>query len=221
MIKAAIFDLDGTIADTIDDLAHAVNSVLKEYGFPAITRQQAIANINNGASELVRRSFPQEHGSDDALVAEARKLFDKYYSECYVERTRPYDGVIDALSEISESIPIAVLSNKPDPFVKNIVKELFPEGLFRIALGQGSFPRKPDPTSALYICEKLGSPASECVFVGDSNVDMLTAKAAGLHAVGVTWGYRSREILIENGAELLIDCPRELTRIVCHDFNAK
>lgn len=219
MIKAVIFDLDGTIADTIDDIADGVNSMLRDYGFPTLTRAQALANINNGAFQLIRRSLPEKYRDNEPFVRECLAIYESYYEKCYDNRTYPYNGIVDTLSKISKSVPIAVLSNKQDLFVKNIVKKLFPDGIFTEVLGQGQFPPKPDPTAILYVCEKLGVKPEECALVGDSNVDMLTAKNSGVHAVGVTWGYRSREMLIEHGAELLVDEPSELVRLVNYDFD--
>ena len=221
MIKATVFDLDGTIADTIDDIADALNSMLKDQGFPTLTRAQALANINNGAFRLVRRSLPEKYRNDDDFIRKCLSVYESYYEKCYDNRTYPYDGIIEALSEFSKRVPIAVLSNKQDLFVKNIVKKLFPSGMFSFVLGQGEFPPKPDPAAILYVCEKLGVKPEECALVGDSNVDMLTAKNSGVHAVGVTWGYRSREMLIEHGAELLIDEPSEFINILNYDFDVK
>lgn len=221
MIKAVIFDLDGTIAETIDDIADALNSMLKDNGFPLVTREQTISYINNGAFELVKRSLPEEYKSDEEFVKKRLNEFQNHYAECYMNRTYPFEGVIPTLVEIAKRKPIAVLSNKPDVFVQDIIKKLYPENLFKIVIGHGPFPRKPDPTSALYICEKLGIAPNECAIVGDSNVDMLTAKATGLHAVGVTWGYRSREVLLEHGAELIIEEPADLVKIIDYDFATK
>ncbi len=220
MIKALIFDLDGTIADTIDDIADGVNSMLKDYGFPILDRAQAIANINNGAFQLIKRSLPEKHRENKSFVRECLSVYEKYYEKCYNNRTYPYDGMVDVLCEISKHIPIAVLSNKQDRFVKNIITKIFPDGVFTEVLGQGVFPPKPDPTAILYVCDKLRVKPDECALLGDSNVDMVTAKNSGVHPVGVTWGYRSREMLIEHGAELLIDEPREIIKLINYDFNS-
>ena len=215
MIKAAIFDLDGTIADTLDDITDGINGMLCEYSFPILTRSDTLKNINYGAFELVKRSLPEKYRDNKDFIINALKVYEKYYAECYDNKTCVYQGIPQALKELSKAkIKLAILSNKQDLFVKNIISKLFPENLFDLVLGQGRFPPKPSSDAPLFICNELDSKPSETAFVGDSHVDMLTAKAASLHPVGVTWGYRSREVLIENGAEILISSPHELIKLL-------
>ncbi len=214
MIKLIIFDLDGTLADTLDDIGDAVNSMLSELSFPTLTRRDMLANINRGARELIRRSLPEGARNDEALIARALLLYERYYALCYCKRTYLYQGIRDALSALSEKgIPLAVLSNKQDEFVKTIISTLLPDIHFSCVMGQGRFPTKPSPDAVSYITSLVGATPDETAFVGDSHIDMLTAKNSGAHAVGVTWGYRSREVLTENGAELLIDKAAELLKI--------
>lgn len=210
MIKAIIFDLDGTLADTLDDITSALNGMLIEFGFPSITRKQTLANINNGAFELVRRSIPEGY-RDDKFVSEAKKVYEKYYSSYYCETTHPYDGIHAALKHLQDcNVILSVLSNKQDEFVKVIVKKLFPDIHFAYVIGQGPFPTKPDPTSVNFIINNIGVKKSETALVGDSNIDMITAKKAEVIPIGVDWGYRSREILIDNGASHIVSFPNEL-----------
>ena len=214
MKKAIIFDLDGTLADTIDDITDGLNGMLNEYGFDSITREQTLNNINNGAFELVRRSLPREK-QDDAFVTEAKKVYEKYYSDCYCNKTLEYNGCKEALLSLQEKdVSLSVLSNKQDEFVKVIVSKLFPEIKFDFVIGQGVFPTKPDPSAVTFILDKLHLSPSDAVIVGDSNVDMLTAKNADITAVGVSWGYRSPDILNKNGATIILNSPNEIASVL-------
>lgn len=214
MIKLIIFDLDGTLADTLDDIGDAVNSMLSELSFPTLTRRDMLANINRGARELIRRSLPEGARNDEELITRALLVYERCYALCYCKRTYLYQGIHDALSALSEKgIPLAVLSNKQDEFVRNIISTLLPDIPFSCVMGQGRFPTKPSPDAVSYITSLVGAAPDETAFVGDSHIDMLTAKNSGSHAVGVTWGYRSREVLTENGAELLIDKADDLLKI--------
>ena len=214
MIKLIIFDLDGTLADTLDDIGDAVNMMLSDFSFPTLTRKEVTANINRGARELIRRSLPEEKREDSDLVTRALEIYESYYSKCYCNKTYLYEGIRESLKSLSESeVKLAVLSNKQDPFVKHIISELLPDIPFSFVLGQGQFPTKPSPDAVNYILSSLGVNASETAFVGDSHVDMITAKNTGTHAVGVTWGYRSPEVLKENGAEVFIDRAEDLKDI--------
>ncbi len=214
MIKAAIFDLDGTICDTLDDIGDALNIMLSKKSFPNLARNDVLENINNGAYELVRRSIIEKHRDDRDFVTECLSLYSDAYSKCYDNKTYAFEGIIDVLKQIkSRGIHLAVLSNKQNAFVKRIIEKLFPAELFEIILGEGPFPAKPDPTSALYICRELGILPEECAMIGDSHVDMQTGVNAGFLPVGVTWGYRSRDVLIDNGAKIIIDKVEDLLKI--------
>lgn len=214
MIKAIILDLDGTLANTIDDITDGLNGMLTEYGFPNVTTTDTLNNINNGALELVRRSLPADH-RDDEFTKKAKKTYEKYYSDCYCNKTLEYPGISSAIKKLEASgVSLSVLSNKQDEFVKVIVKKLFKDVKFDFVIGQGSFTTKPDPTSVNYILSNINVQSEHAVIVGDSNVDMITAKNANIKAVGVSWGYRSKEILIENGAEIIIDTPDKLVEII-------
>jgi phosphoglycolate phosphatase len=214
MIKLIIFDLDGTLADTIDDIGSAVNSTLSELGFNPLSRKQIISNINYGAYELIKRSLPDEYSENAEFIKNALKIYEKHYALCYSEKTYLYSGIKEALSELSKKgVLLAVLSNKQDEFVKTIIKKLLPEISFAFVMGPGAFPPKPCPDSVNFIMQGCGAKPFETAFVGDSNIDMLTAVSSLSHAVGVTWGYRSREVLLENGASILIDTPENIKEI--------
>ncbi len=216
MIRNIIFDLDGTLADTILDIRSGLNGMLTEYGFSTVTKEQTLANINNGALELVRRSLPEKYRCDDSFVKDAKLVYEKYYSICYNDLTAEYSGCNDALKKLAcHGVSLSVLSNKQDEFVKKIVQKLFPDIPFKFVFGQSDkFPTKPDPSSILYILDELSIPASETALIGDSNVDILTAKNAHVLPIGVSWGYRNKDILLECGARHIIDTPADITDII-------
>ena len=214
MKKAVIFDLDGTLADTIDDITEGLNGMLTEYGFDTITREQTLNNINNGAFELVRRSLPKEK-QDDGFVSEAKRVYERYYSLCYCNQTHEYEGCTQALKSLqSNGVSLSVLSNKQDEFVKSIVDKLFPDVAFDFVIGQGQFPTKPDPSAVNFIIDNLHFSTSDVVLIGDSNVDMITAKNAKISSIGVSWGYRSPEILMENGSSFIVNSPYEIADVL-------
>ncbi len=214
MIKLIIFDLDGTLADTLDDIGDGVNAMLRDFSFPTLTRKEITANINRGPRELIRQSLPEKMREDEDFISKALEIYKGHYGLCYCNKTALYPGIKDALSVLSKSgINLAVLSNKQDEAVKVIISELLPEIPFSYVLGQGMFPTKPSPDAVNHIMDGVGVTPTETAFVGDSNIDMLTAQNSGVLAVGVTWGYRSREVLTESGAAHLIDKTEDLIKI--------
>ena len=214
MIKAIIFDLDGTLVDTIGDIGYAINEMLKLHGFPLHDRAGHLRHVNYGARELVRRSLPEEARQDEELISRCLAEYEELYGQRYMCDTVLYPGISAALAALKEAgYPLSVLSNKQENYVKDIVATLLPSHTFFRVGGQGEFPCKPDPAYALRIAEELGLRPDEVAFIGDSHVDMQTARRAGMHPVGVCWGYRDRETLLENGAELLCDTAAELVRV--------
>ena len=214
-IKAIIFDLDGTIADTIDAIKHGVNLAMRSLGYPESTREDILGHINFGARHLVRLSLPQALQNDNEKIDQALAVYNQTYAEVYTETDTPYEGIPEVFTELDKrGYRIAILSNKQDAFVSVLSESLLPKGSWKIARGQrqGS-PVKPNPTVPLELASLLGAKPSACAFVGDSNVDMETAKNAGMLAVGVTWGYRSAEILLEAGADILAHTPKDLLKI--------
>lgn len=212
MIKAIIFDLDGTLADTMRDLKQAMNTMLRSYGYPERTRAELISFINKGARYFVWKSLPDGVADtpDCDTVTEAMKIYSESYAGCYLDKTEEYKGITAALLALKDKgIKMAVLSNKPDRFVKDIADKLFPD-MFVCALGQGPFPTKPDPAAAFMIAEKLNVLPEECAFVGDSDVDMTTAINAGMLPVGVSWGYRNEDCLARAGAKTIVHSAAEL-----------
>ena len=211
MIRGFIFDLDGTLADTIDDIGWSVNRMLEGRGFPLLQRADHLANINNGAFRLIQRSIPENYRADEEFVRGCLREYESFYSTHHDVDTYAYDGVSEALKRLSsEGYLLSVLSNKQDAYVKSIVKKLFPDVHFVCTCGQTELPTKPDPTSAFVIAEKMGLSPDEVAFVGDSQVDIMTAKNAGMYPVGVAWGYRPAETLVSEGAKVIINDGKEL-----------
>jgi phosphoglycolate phosphatase len=203
--KAAIFDLDGTLLDTLDDLADSMNRVLERNRLPTHDTAAYRYFVGDGIEMLVRRALPFQIAGDSELLRLVREMKDEYASR-WLCRTRPYPGVPEMLNAFTAAgVVIAVLSNKPDEASQAIVRALFPDAGFRIVLGATpERPKKPDPTAALEIAGRLGIPPHEFLFVGDTPMDMQTACAAGMFPIGVLWGFRPAEQLISAGACLLV-----------------
>ena len=211
-IKAVIFDFDGTIADTIDALKHGINLTMHALGYPESTNEDVLRNINNGARELIRRSLPQELQKDEEKVTEVLALYRQMYDKVYMETKTAYEGIPELFTELHRrGYLLAILSNKPDAYMPPLAEALLPNGTYKIARGQRpGVAAKPDPACVFTLTDELGVSPCECALVGDSNVDMITAKNAGLMAVGVSWGYRSVEILKEAGADVIVHHPLDL-----------
>ena len=209
--KLLIFDLDGTIADTINTIRDAVNMCMEHFGLPTLDTQCVRKNVGNGVRVLIEGCAPSEVVND----SERFESVLSYFRECYKITHDRIDGCYDGLESViyelySRGYTLAVLSNKPDPLVKSIIKKLFDDGVFKIAQGQTELPRKPDPTVPLMIADGLGFSADETFYIGDSEVDVLTAKNAEMHSVAVSWGFRSRDVLVAASPERIIDAPAEL-----------
>lgn len=216
MIKAVIFDLDGTLAYTLEDLRTGMNLMLEEMGYPLRTTQDILDAVNCGSIEFVRKSLPVEVQGDEELVKKCHACYAAHYTDHYLDKTILYDGIEETvLAMKAKGLKLAVLSNKSDGHTNDITKKLFPDNTFDHIQGfKPEFPTKPDPTSALYITEKFGCKPNEILYVGDSNVDMETARNAGFFACGCTWGYRSVDILIESGAMALVNKAKELLALI-------
>lgn len=212
MKKAVIFDLDGTLADTIASITYCGNLALSRFGLSSFGEEDYKRFVGDGAAMLVRRAL---------LAAGDERLehFDEVY-EAYLEifakdcmyQVKPYEGICALLEELKRlSVRIAVLSNKPDRDSLRVVEALFGKGYFDFVQGQrADIPRKPDPAGVYRIMEAFVLPAGDFLYVGDSGVDMKTGRAAGIFTVGVLWGFRDRKELVENGADTVISKPLEL-----------
>lgn len=211
--KTMIFDLDGTLLNTLGDLADAANAALRQHGYPGRSDEEVRAFLGNGIRSLMRRAVPED-ADDDAAVA-CLTDFRAYYDAHMMHRTAPYSGIPELLKALkTQGVKIGVLSNKYDKAAKALIAHYFP-GLVDLALGEREgVPRKPDPAAPNEMLQALGAERRTTLYVGDSNVDMQTAKNTGLFAVGVTWGFRDREVLIKSGANALIDRPAELLALL-------
>ncbi|WP_407311102.1 HAD family hydrolase [Desulfosporosinus sp. SB140] len=213
--KAVIFDLDGTLVNSLEDIADSMNQVLFALGFESHSLQAYKYFIGNGIRNLVREALP-EGSREETLISECFDLMMKEYRERCLDKTRPYQGIPELLDElIQRRIKLTVLSNKIDELTKKVVLTLLPSWSFEAVMGPSpNLPRKPNPAGALLISQKLGLLESDILYLGDSGVDMKTATAANMYAVGALWGYRTKEELILNGAKSLINHPSELLNLL-------
>lgn len=211
MAYGIIFDLDGTLADTMDDLKTAVNATLTKLGYETRAKFELLNFINNGSRELIRRSLPTAVQKEDFIIDSAHSLFFEEYEKCFCEKTKAYTGINEALLTLKQKkFKLGVLSNKPDKFVRVIVSTLFGDNTFDFVMGKSNFPHKPDPSSALYVAKELGVKPHKCIFVGDSDIDMYTAENADMRSIGVEWGYRSTDLLLSAGANYIATSPAEM-----------
>ena len=213
-IRALIFDLDGTLADTIGGIRDGMNETMYKYGYPAKTYDEIRRAIGNGARMLIKRCMPEPDASNEQKVKAVLASYDLAYSRTYLHTRECYEGIVQAVKELhARGYRLAVLSNKQDAYTKGLVEQLFPDGEFEIVMGQSELPTKPDPTVPHLIAHLLCVDADECAMIGDSDVDVLTAQNAGMTSVACSWGYRERNMLERLGAQHLIDRPAELLDI--------
>lgn len=206
MYKYFIFDLDGTLVNTLTDLKNGMNRMLRDLSFPEVDEAGVLKAINHGVVEFVRGCLPEDKRSDEKLLSQALAIYQGYYAEEYLKTSCPYPCVPSVLEYFkSKGVKMAVFSNKQDNMTKAICNKLFPNFFIEVLGGRtGRFEHKPSPEGALYIAEQMGASPDEVAFVGDSDVDMKTAVNAGMHPIGVSWGYRPAELLSELGAEYII-----------------
>ena len=203
-MTAVLFDLDGTLLNTLDDLADAVNATLTHFGCPKRTTEEVRRFVGNGAERLIRLALPGNAGDPD--VAQVLSYFKDYYAAHAQIKTRPYDGILEALEVVKKEFPVAIVSNKPDDAVKLLCKQYFGDVY---ALGESSnCPRKPAPDMVRKAMEAIG--AENCIYVGDSEVDVLTAKNAGVPCLCVLWGFRDQQTLVEAGGTHFCENPKNL-----------
>ncbi len=217
MLQAVIFDLDGTLANTIPAIREGVNLTMAKYGYPLHTDDDILRFINHGARELIRRAMPEALRGDEEQVTRVLADYDVLYGTVYHHTDKLYDGVENVLWSIRNEpgLKIAVLSNKQDQFVRRLCDQLLPSGLCQHAQGViAGKPSKPNPYLAGLVSQALNVPLCDCVIVGDSDVDIRTAREAGMAHIGVSWGYRSKDFLLQNGAIRVADTPPRLYEMI-------
>lgn len=220
MIKAIIFDLDGTLADTIGAITEALNMTLSALSYPLKTEQDVLGFINFGVREFAQHAIPHSASTDPDKVDEAIYLYAHNYEKTYMHTDKPYEGIPEVIKELKKDFRIGMLSNKQDEFVSALEKNLFEDGLFEIAHGvRTGYPVKPDPTVPLQFASFFGVKPWECAFVGDSDIDVATAKNSGMLAVDVCWGYRDEETLKRCGADYTVHTPQQLLDFFKHINN--
>ena len=215
MIKAVIFDLDGTLLDTLEDLANACNYALRSCGYKEHAVKDYVRFVGSGRYILMKRILPEEDKNNEEAIEKVLKLFDEYYGEHMHDTTKPYDGIYELIKKLKiKNIKLAVVSNKPDEFAGETVNRYFGNE-FEITYGQRpNHAVKPDPKTVYEVMEYLNVTKEECIYVGDSDVDMKTAQNAGVKSIGVAWGFRGEEELKSAGADYIIRTPQELVNLL-------
>jgi len=211
--KAIIFDLDGTLINSLEDIADAMNRVLIDNDYPAHNYESYNYFIGNGLRKLVTRALPENKRNEEEIDRCYALMMD-YYGENCIQKTKPYTGIQALLDELNLlNIPMNVLSNKSDVLTKKITESIFPE-YFNLIVGLTSEEfKKPNPFTAIQMSEQLNCTPSEIIFVGDSGIDMQTATQAGMYAVGVSWGYRPKDELFSEGAKFFLNEPSDLMEL--------
>lgn len=211
MKKAVIFDLDGTLLNTLDDLADSTNYALSRFGYPTRTIEEVRQFVGNGVAKLIERAIPE--GKNNPNFEKCLAIFKENYAQNMYNKTAPYNGIIEMLSNLkSKGIKIAVVSNKFDLAVKELCKKYF-EGFINFAAGENEaqgIKKKPAPDTVISVLNEFNFAPEDAVYVGDSDVDIMTAKNSKMPCISVTWGFRDEKFLLENGATILINAPSEI-----------
>ena len=212
-MKACIFDLDGTLTNTLESMTYSVNLTLKEMGLSQITKDQCRMFVGNGARVLIEESLKVSGDPKASRIEEGMKIYGRIFDQNCTYHVTLYEGIPEMLKALKDrGIHLAVLSNKPD---RQTVKEIFGDNIFDYAQGQkDGIRRKPEPDGVWYLMEQMQVSKEECLYIGDSEVDAATGKNAGLKTIGVLWGFRDRKTLETAGADHLIERPEELLQFV-------
>lgn len=215
-MKACIFDLDGTLTNTLESMTYSVNLTLKEMGLSQITKDQCRMFVGNGARVLIEESLKVSGDPKASRIEEGMKIYGRIFDQNCTYHVTPYEGIPEMLKALKDrGIHLAVLSNKPDRQTVKVVKEIFGDNIFDYAQGQkDGIRRKPEPDGVWYLMDKMQVSKEECLYIGDSEVDAATGKNAGLKTIGVLWGFRDRKTLETAGADHLIERPEELLQFV-------
>ena len=212
MIKACIFDLDGTVMDTLSSIAYFVNTTLSKLGFGEIEEEKFKYLVGNGRSNLLHRSLEIWGADNEEMFQKACEIYDSAYESNFMYKTCAFDGIKEQVIKLKEKgIKVAILSNKPDNVTRFIAEETFGKDFFDIVQGQiEGIPMKPTPESFYHIAKRLGAEPEDCIMIGDTNVDIKTGHNAGAHTMGVLWGFRTREELEDAGAEVIVSTPNDI-----------
>lgn len=215
MIKLVIFDLDGTLVNSVDDLADSVNNVLTRHNCPVHAVSEYYHFVGDGTVKLIERALPEAMRTEDIIMSVHSEFAAEYEKNCLV-KTKPYDSIEEMLSSLEKSgIMTAVASNKTDVFTREIVRALFTNHNFSVVQGKlDGVPKKPDPTIVHMIMDKLGVEKPEVIYVGDSDVDVYTGHNCGLLVCGCLWGFRGKAELSSAGADYLLEKPSDLIDII-------
>jgi phosphoglycolate phosphatase len=207
MIKYVLFDLDGTLLSTLPTITYHLNGALSAHGLGRITEENTREYIGNGARKLVTRAVNKGGVDDEALIGAVLSDYNRAYDTDPLSDTEPYEGIVSLVDRLyAEGYKLGVVTNKPDPTAKKLISHFFGDKISIVSGGRAGIMLKPDPTESLSVLEYMGGEASECAFVGDTSVDILTGKNMGAAlSVGVTWGFRSREELQNAGADVTVD----------------
>lgn len=210
---AVIFDLDGTLTNTLEDLQSSVNFALREFGFPERSIDEVRSFVGNGVRRLIFLSVPEN--TPEETAEECLAVFKEYYKNNSLVRTKPYDGIIPMLEKLKESgVKTAVVTNKMNEAAQEIVRIFF-DGFIEETLGQiDGVAQKPQPDGINHVLSMLGVSKEKAVYVGDSEVDCLTAVNAGIPCIGVSWGFRDKSVLLENGADFIADTPEDILSFI-------
>lgn len=208
--KAAVFDLDGTLLNTLEDIADSVNTMLSLHQYPGHSYETYKYLVGDGITELVSKAIPAENRNSEMINSCITEVLREYHQHWNI-KTKLYKGIPELLSGLrSKGLTLTIVSNKPDELTQKTVKHYLSDFPFKIVIGESpKFPKKPNPESTLSIVKTLNLQPSECVYFGDTSIDMKTAKSAGMFAVGVLWGFRKARELEEYGADLLIQNPED------------
>ena len=210
-IKVIIFDLDGTLLNTLDDLADSTNFALSKFSYPTRSIEEIRTFVGNGVAKLIERAIPD--GKNNPNFDKCLDIFKQHYSINKYNKTAPYNNIINLLIELKEkNYKIAVVSNKFDLAVKELCEKYFPN-LIDIAIGENEaegINKKPAPDTVNLVLQQLGLTSTQAIYVGDSDDDILTAKNSNMPCISVTWGFRDREFLINNNAQIIINNPKEI-----------
>lgn len=209
--KAVIFDLDGTLLDSVEDLADSMNFVLRHFEFPEHDLNAYKMFVGNGMQMLVQRALPESRRDESTVNRCLKAMKEEYSGRCAV-KTRPYKGIPELLDGFAgRGLKMTILSNKPDGFTRKMVSLLLSDWHFEMVLGaRPNIPKKPDPWAALHIAEQLNLPPRDFLYMGDTRIDMKTSVSSGMYAVGVLWGFRSADELVGGGARILLREPEDL-----------